>query len=187
MVVNRGATRPVEFRNGGIAVRLVAVDVDYRDDRAVAAGVWFADWTAAAPDFTAAAVLPPAAEYEPGEFWRRELPCLLAVLATGPAVDVVIVDGYATLGEGRPGLGARLSAALGVAVVGVAKTRFATAMDAVAVLRGNSRAPLYVSAAGFDLAEAAEGVRAMGGEFRVPALLKAVDRLAREARPSEQA
>ena len=187
MVVNRGATRPVEFRNGGIAVRLVAVDVDYRDDCAVAAGVWFTGWTASAADFTATATLPPATEYEPGEFWRRELPCLLAVLATGPAVDVVVVDGYATLGEGRPGLGARLSAATGLAVVGVAKTRFASATDAVPVLRGTSRAPLYVSAAGFAVAEAAEGVRAMSGEFRVPMLLKAVDRLARGARPSEQA
>ncbi len=162
-------------------MRLVAVDVDYRDDCAVAAGVWFSEWCATAADFSATAILPPAAEYEPGEFWRRELPCLLAVLALGPAVDLVIVDGYATLREGRPGLGARLSAATGLAVVGVAKTRFASATDAVPVLRGGSRSPLYVSAAGFGAAEAADGVRAMAGEFRVPALLKQVDRLAREA------
>ena len=157
------------------------MDVDYRPDCSFAAGLWFSGWGAASPEFTATAMLPPAGEYEPGEFWRRELPCLLAVLALGPPADAVIVDGYATLGGGKPGLGARLSAALGLPAVGVAKTRFASATDAVPVLRGTSRVPLYVSAAGFDVEAAAEGVRGMAGEFRVPALLKAVDRLARGA------
>ena len=77
------------------------------------------------------------------------------------------------------GLGAHLHASHGVTVVGVAKTRFASATDAVSVCRGGSRSPLYVSAAGMAPAEAAKLVAAMHGPYRVPTLLKAVDALAR--------
>ena len=160
---------------------IACVDVDYRDDAAVAAGLWFADWTASAASFRAAAAFPPAAEYEPGAFYRRELPCLLGVLALGPRVDVVVVDGYVWLGGGVAGLGAHLHAALGVTVIGVAKTRYASATDALAVCRGGSRSPLYVSAAGVAVEEAAALVAAMHGPYRVPTLLKAVDALARSS------
>ena len=146
----------------------------------MAAGVWFRGWAADAPEHTAAAVVPDAADYAPGEFARRELPGLLAVLALGPAPDVVLVDGFVWLGPGRPGLGAKLFAALGgPAVVGVAKTRFSGA-DAVEVVRNRAK-PLLVTAAGLDPHEAAAGVRGMHGPFRVPTLLRVVDRLARTA------
>jgi deoxyribonuclease V len=88
------------------------------------------------------------------------------------------------LGAGRPGLGAHLYQALGrrTAVVGVAKRRFHGAGDAVPILRGTSQVPLFVTAVGIDLAEAAEGVRRMHGAHRIPTLLKRVDRLSREGR-----
>ena len=155
------------------------VDVDYRDDAAVAAGLWFSDWAAVASSFQAVATFPPAAEYEPGAFYRRELPCLLGVLALGPPADVVVVDGYVWLGGGAAGLGAHMHAGLGVTVVGVAKTRYAGATDALAVCRGGSRSPLFVSAVGMAVEEAAALVVAMAGPYRVPTLLKAVDALAR--------
>lgn len=126
------------------------------------------------------------ADYEPGAFYRRELPCLLDVLARGPRADIVVVDGYVWLGDGKAGLGAHLHAALGGAVVGVAKTRFAGATDAIAVCRGVSRAPLYVSAAGMSTEEAAAMVAAMHGPYRVPTLLKRVDMLARRSQPEAQ-
>lgn len=44
------------------------------------------------------------APYQPGEFYRRELPCLLAVLACGPVAEVIVVDGYVWLGPERAGL-----------------------------------------------------------------------------------
>ena len=88
-------------------------------------------------------------------------------------VETVIIGG------GVAGLGAHLHASLGVPVVGVAKTRFASATDALAVCRGGSRSPLYVSAAGMAAPEAAALVAAMHGPYRVPTLLKAVDALAR--------
>lgn len=165
-------------------ILIAAVDVDYRGAGAVAAGVWFRGWTADTPEAEAALPLETAAVYEPGQFFRRELPCLLAVLERGSRPDVVIVDGYVWLGAvGDPGLGAHLFAALGrgPAVVGVAKTRYRSATCAEPVVRGGSRAPLYVTAAGMGGMEAARHIERMHGPYRVPTLLRRVDRLARTA------
>jgi deoxyribonuclease V len=155
----------------------------------VAGAVWFRAWGASAAESEATATVRGVAEYRPGAFCRRELPCLLAALALGPEPDVIIVDGYAWLGGGRPGLGAALYEALGrrAAVVGVAKTRFAGAADAVPVLRGGSRSPLYVTAAGLDPAGAARRVAGMHGAHRMPTLLRRADRLARTAAAADDA
>jgi deoxyribonuclease V len=176
--------RPFRERRTSV-VLIVCVDVDYRDEIAVAAGVWFRGWPAREAETEAVTTCREIAPYQPGEFYRRELPCLLAVLARGPAADVIVVDGYVWLGPERAGLGAHLHAALGgrTAVVGVAKSRFAGATDAVPVYRGGSRSPLYVTAAGAGAEEAAGWVASMDGPYRVPSLLKRVDRLARTSDP----
>jgi deoxyribonuclease V len=163
------------------------VDVDYRGRLAVAAGLWFRGWAADEPEHQAVAVCADAAGYEPGAFYRRELPALLAVLGRGPRPDVVIVDGYVWLADRAAGLGARLHAEVGGVVVGVAKTRYAGATAAVEVCRGGSRSPLFVSAVGVSAAEAATKVAAMHGPYRVPTLLKRVDALARSAVPDDRA
>jgi deoxyribonuclease V len=123
------------------------------------------------------------APYEPGRFYRRELPALLAVLSkfTLPP-EVVIIDGYVWLGDwDHPGLGAHLHKALGgsVAVIGVAKKLFLRGPAVQTIRRGNSARPLYVSTAGMDLNEAAARIVGLHGEFRLPTLLKRVDRLCR--------
>lgn len=111
--------------------------------------------------------------------YKRELPAILAVLEQLPAApELVIVDAYVDLGPGRPGLGRRLFDAIGIPVIGVAKTRFAEA-DAIEVLRGSSARPLFVTAAGVDAMKAAAWIREMHGASRLPTLLKLVDRLAR--------
>ncbi|MFL6232782.1 MAG: endonuclease V [Thermoanaerobaculia bacterium] len=160
---------------------VVCVDVDYRDSTAVAAGVWFQGWEASKAEVEVVTRLDEVAPYQPGEFYRRELPCVLAVLERGPAAEVVVVDGYVWLGPGRPGLGAHLYQALGerAVVVGVAKSRFVSATDAVPVYRGDSRSPLYVTAAGVSAEEAAGWVEGMHGPYRVPTMLRRVDQLAR--------
>jgi len=163
---------------------IVCLDVDYRQLGAVAAAVWFRGWQAAVPDHHAVQHFDTVAVYEPGQFYKRELPCLLGVLDQGPRPDVIVVDGYAWLGEGVAGLGSRLHEALGIPVIGVAKTRFATATDAVEILRGTSRTPLYISAAGMNVDEGAVRIASMHGSHRLPTLLKHVDRLARDAMPS---
>jgi deoxyribonuclease V len=121
--------------------------------------------------------------YSPGMFFMRELPAILAVLAETADVDLVIVDGYVDLDPaGRKGLGAHLRDHIAAAVVGVAKTSFRTASQALPVHRGGSARPLYVTAAGIDPAVAAAMVTAMAGAHRIPDALRRVDRLARAGR-----
>ena len=164
---------------------LVALDVAYGEADALAAAVAFADWPAAEAAATYTALVAPVAAYEPGFFYRRELPCLLAVLTQLDLATVaaLVVDGYVALPpDGRPGLGQHLYEALDgrVPVVGVAKTRFAgSGPQVAAVRRGQSQNPLYVSSAGLPLAEAARHVAAMHGPHRLPTLLKRVDELTR--------
>jgi deoxyribonuclease V len=158
---------------------LVCVDVDYRETGAVAAALWFDAWDAESERARATAIFREIAEYEPGAFYKRELPCLLGVLALGDKADIAIVDGYVQLGAGKPGLGAHLHAAIGGIVIGVAKTRFASATDAVPLVRHGSTSPLFISSIGMPVQEAADLVRSMHGPYRIPTLLKAVDSLAR--------
>lgn len=123
-------------------------------------------------------------EYRPGNFYERELPPLRALLSAPDVVplDVVIVDGYATLTpDGRPGLGAHVHTEdLAAIVIGVAKTRFRAATHAIEVVRGStSKRPLYVTAVGMPPDAAADLVRDMAGSARLPEVLRRVDRLAR--------
>ena len=123
---------------------------------------------------------PEAAPYRPGQFYLRELPPLRAVLDGAGPLDLLVIDGYADLDPaGRPGLGAHLHAELGVPVVGVAKTAFRTATHAIAVRRGASARPLFMTAAGIPVEQAARLVRDMAGPFRLPDALRRVDALAR--------
>ena len=164
------------------------LDVDYRGDgSAVAACVTATDWDDSEADGEYVARVENVLPYEPGQFYKRELPCLLAVLETlqePPAICVV--DGYVWLGdETRLGLGAHLYTALGesIPVVGVAKTGFRGAAPIAEVVRGSDAGvrPLYVSAVGLRLADAAQQVTRMHGRFRLPELIKRVDRLCRRS------
>lgn len=163
---------------------LACVDVDYRAQGAVAACLLFSEWNEECPRVELTASIAEVEPYRPGAFYRRELPCVLRVLEQLAELPrLLIIDGYVWLAPDRPGLGARLYQALGeqVPILGVAKTNFAGAEPVQEVLRGQSRQPLLVSAIGLDLAEAAEHVRSMHGEHRIPTLLKRVDRLCRSA------
>ncbi|MDY7228374.1 endonuclease V [Hyalangium rubrum] len=164
---------------------LASVDVDYRPDATVAACVLFQDWGDAAEAAHFIDRGPPAEAYVPGEFYRRELPALLRVLALAPAPLVtVVIDGYVWLGgEERPGLGAHLYEALGqsVPVIGVAKTTFQSSRVSLPVLRGASQRALLVTAVGMDVQAAAACIQRMHGPSRLPTLLKRADRLCREA------
>ena len=127
------------------------------------------------------ALVPEAAPYVPGEFFRRELPPLRAVLTPAlPNVELLVVDGYVDLDpSGRPGLGAHANQEFGVPVIGVAKTLFVTATHAIPVIRGQSAKPLFVTSAGLPLPDAAALVHAMSGKYRLPDALRRADQLAR--------
>ena len=123
------------------------------------------------------------APYVPGQFYQRELPPLRAVLAGVTGIELLVIDGYVDLDpDGRPGLGSYVHAELGIPVIGAAKTRFASATHAVPVLRGHATRPLYVTTAGMPVADAAELIRHMSGNFRMPDALRHVDALARGRR-----
>ena len=162
---------------------ILATDTHYPEQGARTAGILFRAWSDAAPASTLLVESDTVADYEPGSFYKRELPLIMKLLKTLSAPpEVIVIDGYVTLDEaGRKGLGSHLYDALGgeVQVIGVAKNTFKGSPHAVALLRGESLRPLYVTAAGLDKEEAAACIKAMHGEHRRPTLLMQVDGLCR--------
>lgn len=157
---------------------IAALDVRYDDAASTgfAGAVVFEHWedAVAVADYTD--TFNGIEPYVPGKFFKRELPCLLAVLKKArEPVGLIIVDGFVSLGD-KPGLGMHLWEALGrkVPVVGVAKASFRHATPL-----GSSKRPLFVSAVGIDPLVAAESIRTMHGSNRIPTLLKRVDQLTR--------
>jgi deoxyribonuclease V len=159
----------------------VAADVHYLPaGGARAAAVLAADATFGHLLADRTELVPDVRPYRPGEFYLRELPPLHAVLDGLRGMALLVVDGYADLDPaGRPGLGAHAHTEFGVPVIGVAKTAFRTATHAVPVLRGTSARPLYVTATGMPRADAADLVRRMAGQHRLPDALRRADALAR--------
>jgi deoxyribonuclease V len=162
---------------------LLAVDVAYDGTRGTAAGVLFERWDSPAAAREMVVAIDGVAEYEPGQFYRRELPCIQALLqALAQPVEVIVIDGYVELGaEAAPGLGRHLWDTLGgtTPVIGVAKTEFRGTPETARLLRGGSTRPLFVSAIGLALDEAKRHIASMHGAHRLPDLLKAADRLCR--------
>ena len=163
----------------------VAADVHYlASGGARAAAVVAADAAFSRLAADRIALVPDAEPYQPGRFYLRELPPLRAVLDGLDQMTLLVIDGYADLDpDGRPGLGARARDEFGVPVIGVAKPAFRTATHAIAVLRGTSARPLYVTAAGMPRTEAADLVRRMTGPHRLPDALRRADSLARHGLP----
>src|SRR5262245_50969470 len=79
--MNRRTASRVRHAEGDTPMVMACVDVDYRGDSAVAACVLFRDWTDGAPAGQHVQSIQGIEAYVPGQFYRRELPCLLAVLA----------------------------------------------------------------------------------------------------------
>lgn len=157
-------------------------DVYYHDNTATVAGVLFDDWSQPEGSHEQTLTLETPSAYEPGQFYKRELPCLLSLIDALPhRPDTILVDGYVSFGPDRPGLGKHLFHALAdsVPIIGIAKSEFETAEYGTAIRRGESDRPLFVTAIGMDEADAAEAVRQMHGPYRIPTLLKLVDSLSR--------
>jgi deoxyribonuclease V len=126
----------------------------------------------------------PPGDYEPGAFYKRELPLLLSIISDfDEPIEVIVIDGYVWIdANGVPGLGGHLFSSLGgrIPVVGIAKTRYRNDTWSISVVRGASRRPLFITSAGIQASEAAECVRRMHGDYRIPTILNIVDRAARE-------
>lgn len=167
---------------------IFCVDVHYHHRITVAAAVGFADWSAdtASLELVERSDAVPQA-YEPGQFYKRELPFVLSLLqraAAQAAIAAVIIDGHVWLAGGQPGLGAHLHQALPgrVPVIGIAKSAFHEGV-ALPVHRGMGRKPLFVTAIGMADAQAAAYVAAMHGPYRLPTLVKRADQLCRYPSP----
>jgi deoxyribonuclease V len=162
---------------------ILAVDVDYKQDTAVAGGILFEDWTNRTEHAAYRSHIDGIVDYIPGEFWRRELPCILRLLEEHALVpDSIVIDGFVYLdGVSRPGLGKYLFDFLGAQapVIGVAKSKFVDTPEGLEVVRGRSQSPLYVTSVGIPLATAKQFILSMYGEYRIPYLLKKADQIAR--------
>lgn len=158
---------------------ILAIDVDYRDDMAFVAGVEFDTWCVQTSKAIYHTVVDTVAPYVPGQFYKRELPCILCLLREHDlSPTCIVVDGFVVLGsKGTPGLGMHLYHALNeqIPVVGVAKKAFPGVSEDAKILRGTSKKPLFVSAAGLPLVDAKANILNMHGEFRLPTLLKQAD------------
>ena len=99
------------FDSDRLVFMIICLDVQYDNDcgTAVAAGICFEDWGDAEPCAEYRVEVEGVADYVPGEFYKRELPCLLEVLGkVRREIEYIIVDGYVWLKEGKAGLGAYL-------------------------------------------------------------------------------
>lgn len=160
---------------------ILAIDVHYKNDKAKAVGLLF-HWESGSPEQIIEVIDIAAHEYIPGQFYKRELPCVKAVCRQIDmnAVKTIIIDGHVFVSNnGKFGLGGYVYAAFGrkIPVIGVAKTLFASNKETVIeVLRGESKKPLYVSSIGIENEKAAQKIKNMHGKHRMPTILATVDK-----------
>ena len=162
-------------------MKFLAVDVDYNESTAFVAGVLFSQESDQYLTFKSQVT--PIADYVSGQFYKRELPCILKLLEEHSlSPDCIIVDGFVYLEDHKPGLGKYLYDALNeeIKVIGVAKNPRGAMPEEFKVYRGESKKPLYVTSEGLDLANACEIISNLKGDFRVPTMLKMADSLCRE-------
>jgi len=163
---------------------ILALDTAYSGSQSATAGVLFKDWQSESPETIYISCLDRLAEYQPGQFYKRELPCILNLLNEHAlSVETIIVDGNVYLDDQElPGLGKYLFNELDGCsqVVGVAKNRFKTLSEKSAVYRGLSTKPVYVTSTFEDQEAVKANVQSMHGKFRIPTLLKLADTHCRE-------
>ena len=177
----------------------IAIDVYYFDNNlAKAVGVVFNDWEDQSPSEVIEAWPTEFGPYIPGEFYKRELPCIMSIIEKIPDLgeyDAIILDGFAHLPSSwTDGLGMKLEAELskrGIlnrkdqikpGIIGVAKSKFSGADQfpgTVEVYRGTAKTPLYVNTTGYEYSadDAAKIIKRMYGTSRIPDLLKILDKL----------
>ncbi|SNS00292.1 endonuclease V [Flavobacterium sp. ov086] len=165
---------------------ILAFDTYYFDGKAKTVCLEFTEWNQSENFKVHTEIIDNVEEYIPGEFYKRELPCILSLLNKIDLtnLEVIIVDGFVYLDdEKKYGLGGHLYEKLNkkTPIIGVAKTNFASIKkDKKSLIRGESAKPLYVTAIGIELEDAFKKVESMAGEFRMPTLLREMDRLTKE-------
>lgn len=162
---------------------IVAFDTYYFENKAKTVCLAFENWNDSDKFKVFTEILENINEYIPGEFYKREMPCILSLLQKidNSNIDAIIVDGFVFLDDNdKLGLGGHLYEALNynIPVIGVAKSNFATINQHKKELyRGQSKNPLHITSIGMDLDIATENIRRMSGQYRMPTLLKELDKL----------
>lgn len=134
-------------------------------------------------------------EYIPGQFFKREMPCLIELWNTiseeeKSQITTIIVDGFYDIWDGRHGLGHHfhdwlIENGYDKEVVGIAKSPCReTNKFTLPVYRteeskkSKCRSALWVNGSNMDNDYQAK-VLSMHGEYRLPTMVKAVDKLSR--------
>lgn len=165
---------------------IYAFDTYYYEDFAKTVCIAFEDWLSDVEKEIFTEKTEIISDYQSGAFYKRELPCILSLLSKIKLHenDIIIVDGFVTLNnDGKMGLGGYLFEALDqkIPIVGIAKNNFSAPDDKRrAVLRGESKTPLYLTAMGIDVDDIKIKLKKMHGNYRIPTLLKKLDLLTRE-------
>lgn len=165
---------------------ILAFDTYYFDNKAKTVCLEFEDWSENKNFRIHTEIIDNVEEYIPGEFYKRELPCIISLLnqINLKNVDAIIVDGFVYLDDDKKyGLGGHLYEKLNkeIPIIGVAKTNFASIeKNKKPLLRGSSIKPLFITSIGMELEDAFHKIESMAGEFRMPILLKQLDRLTKE-------
>nr|WP_165763184.1 endonuclease V [Flavobacterium sp. AJR] len=164
---------------------ILAIDVHYRENIAKVVAVLF-NWEDETPQDTIVEQITGIEEYVPGEFYKRELPCIESIVKKVNLnnIEAIIIDGHIYVdNNGEFGLGGYTWKSLNekIPIIGVAKTSFFRNKNTVReVFRGESIKPLYISSIGIDLYIAINKVKNMHGNFRIPTILKELDRITKE-------
>ncbi len=120
--------------------------------------------------------------YIPGEFYKRELPCILSLLKDiNETYDFILLDSYVYIKENHKGLGAYLYEYLDktIPIMGLAKNHFKDVENYRELERGKSKKKLYITSAGIDLDFSYNLIKNMEGQYRLPDIIKEVDKLSR--------
>ncbi|MFW0716795.1 endonuclease V [Pedobacter sp. N23S346] len=165
---------------------ILALDVHYKDDgSAKSVGILF-NWNDIQPKEVLIEYIKETAEYIPGEFYKRELPCLLKIVEKVciHELEAIVIDGYVYIdNDKRFGLGGYLWETLNeqIPIIGVAKNFYQGNIETVKqIYRGKSKKPLYISSVGLELGMASDFILQMPGVFRIPHLLKQLDTITKE-------
>ncbi len=165
---------------------ILAFDTYYTGTNAKTVCLAFQKWTDDKPFHVFEETMEGIADYEPGAFYKRELPCILSLLSVISIsdIEVIIVDGYVILDDdGKTGLGGLLFDKLErrIPVIGVAKSGFHNnKKNVLELFRGKSKKPLYITAKGMGLTLAYNRIKSMHGNYRMPSLLRILDTKTKE-------
>lgn len=174
---------------------ILALDSYYNNDVCNTSLVIFENIHSSSPVYTDTIYTAVTAEYIPGQFYKRELPGIIQILDKlmdehpeyWNNIDVIITDSFLRLKTETDewnGLGMHLYDYLACKnqpkiIYGVAKSKFGKCDEiSETITRGSSNTPLYVQSTD-DMHHAAEQIKNMHGEFRMPTMLKLVDSLSR--------